>query len=859
MNADEPIHDDPADTLAALERAKHEAIARCHDRTATRLAAELKRAAKAARRLDPYVWALHTLMNHAKDLLDPEPGREAAIELIAILESEELARQIQPDIDSAEYESLVSQVSSCAYDGLGHATASARGYNSEGVHDTIAEGIQVCRRTGKLECIHCFREYASDVFRASDDLEMALHHARHVAVNGNQREGFDRRWAGASEEAGILIIAGRIDAAEAAALRSLDLAESYHNPISARLLTHQLLETIRLLNGRDEPSPSGQVAGDETTTDFPPADEWPKLHLRQTMISALRSCLVGEPAAAISLLTTWDRRLTDRQCRVEWFEVRLRLIAAYLLAGDQERVAGLARQLESKARESRDWLTLRRLSRLLDPKIPVSPIAPAGPLTIGSATDLAPAVIATDEPAATAAPESPTPTPTPLGEALDALTAALEQEQDDPDVRSRSLNALLGFGPDVATHPEDVARMLHFARFICDDPAVASRVWDWAEAIASPFPREAVVLNLLAALGHSLRIDDDSSVADRIDAERIEQLFRHSLDLDPNHTRNYGRAAIYYRQAGQLSEAERCLARWLRLDRSNPHASLWLAEIYERSDRSRDALAVLDMALRAGTDAPEVAWQAALLAHSLEQNEVLLTYLDQFEKVAPGGTWSHYYRASGLLRLGRAVDAIAALVEEERRIEGGVLHVLILRACALSLLGRLEDFRNQLTEVMAVRLAGVDYLTHSGLVNLFSRLWDAAKVLPEEDSLRGVLVNRLLATGLAPNELFDGPRRANPTAEGLNFYGVVVVQPLDERWRDFDGCLAGEEEWTGYRIPWGVLASDEAEASRIALHWQAPCYPLEASLESVELRDEGYTDHPGMVWQGMRSSLPASE
>ncbi len=114
MNVDEPSREDSSTSIDNLVEAKHAAIMRCHDRTAARLATEIKRAAKAERRLEPYVWALHTLMNHAKDLLDPEPGQEAAVELIAILESEELARQIQPDIDSAEYEWLVSQVSSCA-------------------------------------------------------------------------------------------------------------------------------------------------------------------------------------------------------------------------------------------------------------------------------------------------------------------------------------------------------------------------------------------------------------------------------------------------------------------------------------------------------------------------------------------------------------------------------------------------------------------------------------------------------------------------------------------------------------------------------------------------------------------------
>ena len=46
-----------------------------------------------------------------------------------------------------------------------------------------------------------------------------------------------------------------------------------------------------------------------------------------------------------------------------------------------------------------------------------------------------------------------------------------------------------------------------------------------------------------------------------------------------------------------------------------------------------------------------------MLAHTLNQYQSLLTYLDQYEKVAPGEAWTNYYQASGLLRLGRAAEA----------------------------------------------------------------------------------------------------------------------------------------------------------------------------------------------------------
>jgi hypothetical protein len=51
---------------------------------------------------------------------------------------------------------------------------------------------------------------------------------------------------------------------------------------------------------------------------------------------------------------------------------------------------------------------------------------------------------------------------------------------------------------------------------------------------------------------------------------------------------------------------------------------------------------------------------------------------------------------------------------------------------------------------------------------------------------------------------------------------------------------------------WGVLAADEDEATRRVLEWQGRCHPLAATVEEVELESDGFTDRPGVVWQGAR-------
>jgi tetratricopeptide (TPR) repeat protein len=840
-----------------LTEAKDRAWYRCHHRTAMRLASEIKRAAKAARRLKPYVWALHTSTVVSYYVLDHEAGREAAVELIAVLESEDRARQIQPDLDMAEYEYLVSTVSSCAYDNLGSATAAAHGFNSEGVHDTIAEGIQVCRRTGKLECITCFREYATDVFRASDDLPMAFHHIGHAIATGNSRPGFDRRWVGVYNESKLLLLMGLIDDAEAAARRAWELTGSFHSVLKARLSSAEVHDTIRLLKGKNEPLPGFDGIVDLTAS-IPAADESPVTHLRRELNVALGSCLDGDHAAAIKTLTVWDRRLTERQSLELWFEVRLRLIAASLLAADHNRSQRLATQLESKARAARDWLTLRRLTRLLDPSVPISPIASVGPVLIGSTTT-SPAGPARPELAAIEnvanADQLPGPAPTPLGGALDDIQAQYAQAADDPAKGDKLFGVLLALGPNVATDPADVARMLELARNAHFDPARARAIWEWAEAIAAKFPRAATVLSMLGSLGDVLAGGENSPVVDRIDLKRIEQLFQQSLDLEPNSLDNFGRAAVHYARSGKNNEAERCLARCVRLDRGNTRASLWLAEIYSESERSHDALAVLDMALRAGSNSHEVAWRAAMLAHSIGQYESMLTYLDQYDHISPGFAWVNFYRASGCLWLGRQAEALAAIDEEERRSQGKLLHIHVLRACALSGLGRQDDVRTNLNAFLSIRLSEVDYLTQAGLESLFARLWEAAKSLPGDDPLYARLSSRLLASGLTPNDLFLQERVKNPKTADLKFFICWLIQPLDERWRDSEARLHGQKNWTAYRAPWGTLVSDESEAGPLALAWQARCSPLEAVVDEIVPQKEGYTDHPGVVWQGYRSAM----
>jgi hypothetical protein len=324
----------------------------CRLRPAWRVAQEARRLAKAESRLIPYLTANFNIINLARDVYEPGAGKDAAIETIALLESADRARNFQGDYDQREYDYTVGWMSACAYDNLATATGEISGYNSPGMQACIADGMDVCRRTGKLRCLACFREYATEVFRAADDLDMALHHARTNAIAKIDERGDDRRWVGASDEAGLLLLAGQLQPAWEAALRADILATKYHSPARALRKQAALKRTIATVWGRDDLLTSIQCDAPEL-----PVDEDPEHDLRLALLDAITAACRGDFAGAVKVLTRWDKLLSDRQYVHKWFDVRLHLIAAYRMAGQNDRAAALAKPLKTKATAAQDYLT----------------------------------------------------------------------------------------------------------------------------------------------------------------------------------------------------------------------------------------------------------------------------------------------------------------------------------------------------------------------------------------------------------------------------------------------------------------------------------------------------------------------
>ena len=813
--------------------------AKCLARSALRAAAAARRLAEADRQLMPFLLANFEIMNLSQSTFDPAAGREAAVRAIALLESADEARKFQGDYDERAYDHTVGWMSACAYDNLATATGRLQGYNSPGMQACVADGIAVCRRTGKLRCVTCFREYATEVSRAADDLPMALHHAR-TNVNRPPQPGDDRRFVGAKDEATLLLLSGDLHPAWAAGQRAATFAETYHNPLGARRSLRPLLSTIATLAGRaDWADAAGRVDIGDVPRDEEPVEDW-----RGDLAAA-----VADPAGAVDVLTRWDKRLADDDCLDEWFETRLRLVAAYRLAGQPDRAAALAKPLEAKATTAQDFLTLKRLKRLLDPAVPASAVptvaAEALPVRVESAMA---------EPSAS-----------PLDPVFEQLAADVQGEmaaaaesdgERTPDLATIA-RRLVMLPPNRVGRADDAARFLRLLAFLSQAPGTDDgRAWAWARAVAAPHPRDAMVLNLLAAYGAQLRQREDAppSTADLIPAAELEDLFRRAMDVDPNQPMTFGRAGLFYLNQGNDGEAERCLARAFRLDRTSAFVAQRLAEIYSRTDRGPDALAVLDLCLReqpADERDADLLWKAALAASGMDKQAIALTYLDAFEETKPRQRWVQYYRAIALLGLERYAEAANAIEAEAGRIDmPTALHVHTVRAAAAAGLNDSPGVRRHVTAAIGSPLSLVNYLSRTGVVACYTRLYRAAAKLPADDAVRKSLDRRLLVSGLTPDEFWDRQRQGGTKVQDVKHFWCDLRQPLDRRWADAGTAMPGSDGWPAYRIRYGVLAADEADASRRAVAWQiksSPAAALVPDVERVTADPATYTDVPGVT------------
>lgn len=881
--------DDVEHRLAELESRINAAGDACHDRTAIRLSREGRRIARQEHRLIPYLSFSFHLINRAADAQVMKEGCDVAVEMIALLEDEDRARLFQADLPLDEYEYSRWWHTGFAYKTLANLTGHSQGYNSEGMHQCIADGMAVCRRVGNMRDTLLFREFAVEVYRAADDLDMALHFAR-GSLQMETPDDSNRKVASADDIASLLELQGNLAAAVEMVQRGWQYCEEFHNPYQAKLNFLPLAREIASLAGRsDVLDQLPRLLCAEEPTDLPEdqivriptEDECPSFKFLRDESLAVELACRGDFDQAIQLLQPWDRKLAQQHCMTRWFSTRCRIIAAYRLSGRMDRARALVGPLEEAARKANDWLTLHQLERLLDESIPATPVPMVGEpdcgpfarsqTTVARETHTASETPAPAEISAGSGGQSSDAmmkvfTESPLWPAINSLHEDLQKCDGTSDSLDSFCNKLVLLSADQIDRPADAELLIKLGR-IAVTPTMAIRIFEWSEEILAKFSTHPDVLSIVGTLGVILIERAEDELKGRLTVSRIEQLFRQSLDLDPGSSKNYGRAGLFYLGQVNFGEAERCLSRSFRLDRTESLIALSLAQVYSSTERPRDALAVLDMALREGCNDSQVAWQASLQAIGLEQYEAALTYLDQVCKLAPERPWTNHYRAFALLELQRPQEALDALAREADLNKDTDYHIQVQRASALAQLNRVDEFRQQLVAALSIPLSTVTVFSQGGLHRILQRLWESSTLLPVDDPLSVRLQDHLVSTGLAADSFFDSLRRsARPsitagaeTTESresgpltIKFFRIQVRQPLDERWRQSVSCLAGEEDWTSYTIMWGVLAVDEDDARRRVLQWQHRCFPIPAEIVEVETGEEIYQDLPGIVWQGQR-------
>lgn len=851
---------------------------------------ELRTRAEREGRAVYYIHGTFFQMTQAANLLDFNTTKERAIKLISLLQKPEECFKIQPDMSEELYDFIVHDLSSCVYENLADAAGQMEGFNSKGLHDSIAGGIQVCRNTGKLGCIQCFREYAGDVYLAADDADLARHQCQIVVDHvGEWQSRGNRRWLAMMKMGWIEVMQGDFELAAQRYAKAMELTDEaeVNVPMNAKFDVLVQADAVRIVTGE-----KAELNSHEIFSQLPSREECPMFHLLMDQNVALESAKQNDYSTADEIYASWDKKLSSLNALHLWFENRLRWLALKRVFNQTDSLDSMAESLEEKANEADDWLSIRRLSEIMgddaDPsllgvrerKTNVSVASMSQRIEVDGSEKEAAAVyngadvadsdvadaaienedIANDEngkgPSHPFGDEEPQ-----LLEKLDKVVEKMRNayEEESFDRLDDVVDELIAITPEESSTNSDTCGVLNVMSMILS-PLIRDRhdeIWKWANRLAAPFRENGVVLSLLATIGNEIRLMGEDPEEGKITPSRIEQLFRKSLELEKNGPQTYTRAGVFFMDREDLGEAEKCFARGFKLDRLAGNIALKLAEVYNMTDRPRDALHVLDLCLREGCESEQVAWEAMMNSFHLRQFEPMLNYLNRYEELVGETSPINYYRGVAYLNLKEPQASLDAIRKELEFCEpGDDFHCCVIEYCALVALGDFEKTTALAEKCVAAKAGELDYIPAADVAFLYETLWRGMSEDKPDSSILAELESTMLAAAYMPDDFFDALRAQQEPQEGVKFYRVMVHQSLGEDWEEHEGCWPGQEEWKSYYCEWGVLALTEEAARECVLEMQARCYSGYAEIVDVNTDDQEYVDTPGVVWQGMRYSIP---
>ncbi len=884
------------------------------NRSALKAMTEAKRFAKTHHLLMPYIHACFSITNYCQALFEPEIGADNAMEIIALVESEEKARKFQHDFDQDFYEYTVHWVSACAYDNLAIHTGTRNGYNSPVVLGAVDDGIHVCRRTGKLECIECFREYAVDTCLASGDFEMGEHYARLCATSTARENADDRRYVGYKDLVRLYLAQGKFQAAREALDAAFPFAATFHDPTEATIELVYLAQRLFWLMGAEAELPPylAEHGFPDGVPEVPSRDENPALDLVRTVNDAIILACQGHYAEALDLLVDLERFLLGQQALEEWFGVRTQRIAVMLLAG--QKVDEPADELRKRASKACQWSAIYALDTMLQGRCVLNPAAIPFPIDRGpfatpgtppSASLLHLELPLMEKTQADFVPGAGQPPKREDADksrlereaeawytALDVLWNELAMHENavsqaagpiafpkadelrrlEEDIYAR----IIALTPETILEPEnrkiDEEEFLTLARplsrmLILRTPERTGQAWNWTTAFLKSLPDRGRPLSAAAHLafffrGVILAVEKDAASQGLPTDEELTRMAARAFELEPNRTGVATIAGLIAREFGDVREAQRFFARATQLDRVNEYATVSLAELYDEADRPKDAMAAIDLYTRAGGRHPGMLWKAMEIAFQNEMPQSFLLYYSAYSENQPSFPYLEGQRIWALITTERYADALEVL----RAIDFGNSPMpkdrLFLEAFLLAELGD-ESWLSPFEAALDSDDASND------LTGLFGAsfdpcgpLWKHVATLPDTNIRRNRFEQFLFERGLVPDAWFYTDEEENAAADEEDlplrgYYRCVLLQPLEPQTPAYARWIQIPETDKAYIALWAVLADSEQEAAELAQGMQNRCYPLPSQILACEQLDSYRIRKSQVVTQGRR--MPPQE
>jgi tetratricopeptide (TPR) repeat protein len=814
---------------------------------------------KETRDFDRYMSFLFQAVRRAHLAHEPEAERDGAIEMISLLESEDNARRLQPDLDDDAYEDAKFWYTSCAYDRLAGATMAMSGCNSEGMFGAIEAGVDVCHMTGKTRCVVCFRENGVDTSIAADDLEIAMNQALWLAHRNQEDVQHDRRVLGWRRVAHIKMLEGDPRTALRATDPAWEAAAEYHDPDDARLRCHRVYETACILLG--EPEAYTAWSKDHPRPKQPPRGESLGDDCEDDRLEALRAAAAGDHAKVESLLGPWLQEFDRLKHLLAWFEVARQLYASRVTAGRPD-AEPLAEELLARSGPAREWLNDRLVRAYRDPEFTPNPYGTIFPMLEGPWRDKLADQKQKDTPTAAEAPAAgpaaeATPELTELQKQVDAWRAELHEAETTEPVLERVEKALLAMETGSLQNADDACAWLQAATWLAHAGRQGKTLWQTAGKLRRRFSDNAMVLTLAADVGDLLR-QAEGEVEVRPSEEDVEPIYRQALALDPMNAVAHYSAGRFYEDAGNMSEAERCFARAFRLDRVASPPVLAVARVYRATGRPRDALEALDVAIRHGCGDQRVFYEATIDSFELDAWDRCISYGAAVVEHLPDAPGIRYYMALAQLHLEQWQDAIKLIDEEARLSPEAVLQVHSVHALAYAGMDQGAEAAAAIESALTVPLPGVDYMSLRGLSTMLETQLKAAEKLGDAAMFARV-ERRARRAGVLHERRMDEYRlrEENEESDNLALYQVTIRQPLPDDHDADPDTPYWELGWKDYIVYWTALAESEEQAVELALEQQRMAADLPPEVVNVESDGNEYATKPGVVEDSPRH--PPSE